>query len=67
MDPLKKRKKARVAAKKKMETDLKEASDKILKLGKQIEDTKEGSDEEKALMKRRNLYINYFNRRKNER
>jgi prefoldin subunit 5 len=67
MSILEKRKKARAAARKKMEKDLDQASDRILKLGKQIEETKEGSDEEKALMKRRNLYINYFNRRKNER
>jgi hypothetical protein len=63
---LEKRKKAREKAKVLRDKDLKEASDKILKLGKQVEETKEGSDEEKALLKRRNLYINYFNKRKKQ-
>lgn len=64
MSPIEKRKKAREKAKKLRNKDLGEATDKILDLGKRIESTKEGSDEEKSLMKRRNLYINYFNRRK---
>jgi hypothetical protein len=67
MSILEKRKKARDAARKKRDKDLDQTSDRIIELGKQIEKTKEGSDEEKSLMKRRNLYINYFNRRKNER
>jgi hypothetical protein len=65
MSILEKRKKARAAARKKRDKDLDQTSDRIIELGKQIEETKEGSDEEKALMKRRNLYINYFNKRKN--
>lgn len=61
---LEERKKARKAAKEKRASKNEAIHDTILDLGKAVEDTEEGSPEEKELLKRRDRFIKSFNRSK---
>ena len=62
-DPrLEAKKKAREAARKEREKKYNNYSDQMISFGKKIEETKEGSPEEKSLMNRKNKWERAYNR-----